>query len=42
MPTEDGDADLDVFGDGVDIIFVWSKDLLLFFAPEEGRIARRP
>jgi hypothetical protein len=42
MPTEDCDVDLDVFGDCVDMVFVWSDDLLLFFAPEGGRMARRP
>ena len=34
--------DLDVFGDWVDIVFVWSADLLIFFAREGGRMARRP
>jgi hypothetical protein len=42
MPTEDGDVDLDVFGNWVDIVFGWSDDLLIFFAPEGGRTARRP
>ena len=42
MPTEDGDVDFDVVGDCVDMIFVWSDDLLVFFAREGGRMARRP
>jgi hypothetical protein len=42
MPTEDWDVGLDVFGDSVDIVFVWSDDLLTFFAREGGRMARRP
>jgi hypothetical protein len=41
MPTEDWDVDLDVFGDWVDIVFVWSDDLLVFLVREGGRMARR-
>jgi len=42
MPTEDWDVDLDVFGDWVDMVVVWSGDLFVFLAREGGRMARRP